>query len=167
MLSSILENGPAVLVPAAWIVALAAVTDTIGSQPLFIAHLIMSVFLAVFAVLGWQQMTEGVFRVWRVIIAVGLAVTLLGVVGFAGTEQPRLLAMTLYGWMVLPAVGLIYTGIELETRGWVYVAGGILSILGAIVAGAVTELGSLTGLELGIIMVGIGQTAGIVDAVFR
>lgn len=166
MPSSILEYGPAVLVPAAWSVVLAAVTGTIGSDPLVVAHVVMSLFLLAFLGFGWQQMDRGVFRIWRLIILIGLVVTLISLGGFLG-PQPRLLAVGLYGWMVLPAAGLVQTGLAIETRGWIYVGGGLLSLLGAIIAVGVSAIGPVAGLELGIVLVGIAQTVGIVDAVRR
>ena len=84
------ENGPALLVPAAWLVVAATVLEVVSTHALFVAHVVMAALLATFAVTGWAEMSAGVLRAWRTIIAVGFAATTLGVIGFVAGPDPLL-----------------------------------------------------------------------------
>jgi hypothetical protein len=161
MLRRLRETAPAALVPFAWTVVAAAHADAVTAHAIFVAHVVMSLLLATFAVTGWRDMTEGVLRTWRTIIVVGLGATLLGTAGFVVDATP-LLAVSLYAWMTLPALGLLYTGRAIGGPAPAYLVGGAVALLGPAVY-AVTP--SLTLPALG--LVGVGQTAGIVDAVVR
>jgi hypothetical protein len=155
-----LENGPVALVPAAWTVAGATETGLLGTRSLLIAHGVMAVLIAVFATLGWGDMSEGVLRVWRGILVAGLPVTVSGFVGLYTVAEP-LTALALYGWFLLPAVGFVYTALEVDAPS-PYALGAILSVVGAL-AYAVPVVPPVAGIAL----VGIGQTVGIADAVYR
>ncbi|EMA63535.1 hypothetical protein [Halorubrum kocurii] len=164
------ENGPALLVPAAWLVVVAAVLDVVSTRALFVAHVVMSVLLVAFVVASWRDMSAGVLRTWKLVILAGTPVTLAGVVGFlalGGTldlPPDALLAVSLYGWALLPAAGFASTRGRVEAGAWVYDLG-----VGCCVAGAVgvaaAPSATWTAVALGV--VGAGQTAGILDATLR
>ncbi|OYR53674.1 hypothetical protein DJ70_16045, partial [Halorubrum halodurans] len=65
------ENGPAFLVPAAWIVVAGTVLGAIAEHALFVAHVVMSVLLVAFLVGSWTEMGSGSLRVWRLVILAG------------------------------------------------------------------------------------------------
>ena len=167
MLRQAREFGPALLVPLAWIFVTAAHLDVVAASTLFIAHVVMSVLLAVFAVTGRADMREGTLRVWWWVIAVGFVVTLLGTVGFRiDTGGALLQTLALYGWMLLPVVGFVDTARRGADRPRRYYGGGLASVLGAIgyAAGFATASPSLQ--IGGLLVVGTGQTVAIVDAAF-
>ncbi|MDY6817940.1 MAG: hypothetical protein SVG88_04695 [Halobacteriales archaeon] len=171
MLRRFRETAPAALVPAAWSLVTAVHLDVVALRPLLIAHLVMDVVLFVFAVTGWKDMDAGVLRVWRRILVLGLVFTLGGTVGLAQTPMTEpLLGLAIGAWMVLPAVGLFYTGRSVHPAHspMVYHIGAALSLLGGIsyFAGPVIADG-LTVRVAGLALVGIGQTAGIVLAVYQ
>lgn len=170
MLRRLRETGPVVLVPAAWTFALLAHLGTLEPRTVLIAHVVMTVLLVVFLALSWNDMTEGVLRVWRTVIVAGVPVTLAGVAGLLiRPEATPLLAVALVGWMVVPALALARTAPMLPSEASARIAtvGGGLSLLGAILYGAgwFLSLPAVTLVALG--LVGVGQTAGIADAVYR
>lgn len=160
MLRRLRETAPAALVPFAWTVVAAAHVDAVTAHAIFVAHVVMSLLLATFAVTGWRDMTEGVLRTWRTIIVVGFGATLLGTAGFVVDATP-LLAVSLYAWMTLPALGLLSTGRAIGGPAPAYLVGGVVALVGS----AVYAAPSLALPALG--LVGVGQTVGIVDAVVR
>jgi hypothetical protein len=162
------DLAPAALVPAAWLAAGGAHAGVLGESGVFIAHVVMAVFIAFFAVTGWSQMAEGALRAWRLVLVIGLGVTLAGVAGFLLAEfETPLLATSLVGWMVLPAAGLAYTGMELPEARLVYYGGAALSVGGAVLyAVALTDLNGVV-TAVAIALVGVGQTAGILEASLR
>lgn len=168
VLRTLRESGPGLLVPAAWFVVAAAHRGFVAERSLLIAHLVMVAFIIFFLTTGWEEMNDRALAGWRVVMVVGVAITLCGIVGFllAPVETP-LLAVSLLGWMVIPAFGLLYTGVVLPEGTTIYVASGTLSIVGPIVY----FLAFLSGIDLlavgGIGVAGIGQTLGIGDAVLR
>ena len=168
------ENGPALLVPAAWGVAAGAVLGVVSSHALFVAHVVMSVLLVAFVVASWRDMATGVLRAWKLAILAGTPVTLAGVAGFLARDGtvPRLaaavpgdalLAVAFYGWMLLPAPAFVYTVLRdpARRRGTVHGVAAACSVAGAVVA-ALAD--SPTGTLAGIALVGLGQTAGILAA---
>jgi hypothetical protein len=168
MLEQAREFGPGVLVPLAWAFTIAAHADIVTAHTLFMAHLVMTVLLAVFAVTGRKDMQSGVLNVWWWIIAVGFVVTLAGTVGFqVETGKNSLQALALGGWMVLPAVGFVYTGQRVSATPWPYFggAGGCLAGLSVYVAGVL--MSNQPVVLGGLALVGLGQTVGILDAVVR
>ncbi|MFB6251945.1 MAG: hypothetical protein ABEI27_09740 [Halobellus sp.] len=167
MLRQAREFGPALLVPLAWLFVTAAHLGAVAASTLFVAHVVMSVLLAVFAVTGRADMREGTLRVWWWIIAIGLVVTLLGTAGFRiDTGGALLQSLALYGWMLLPTAGFVDTARRGADRPWLYYGGGLASILGAVGYG----VGFVTAFPLlqvaGLVAVGVGQTVAIVDAAF-
>jgi hypothetical protein len=163
VLWEIRDAGPVVLIPAAWTAAGAAEAGYLGNDGIFIAHLVMAGFITFFAVTGWDAMARGALRAWRLVLVVGLGLTVAGIAGFL-VSNDALLATSLVGWMVLPALGLAYTGRELPAARTVYLGGALLSL-----AGAGLFVGTLAGLADSLAspafaLVAAGQTAGIVDA---
>lgn len=171
MLRSARENGPAALVPLAWLVVAAAHLGAVSPQALTIAHGVMSTLLAVFALLSWREMSTGALRGWRTIIVAGFGVTLLGLVGLTSGPD-ALLGVSLFGWMVLPAIGFAYTGrlIANTDAGGAshYTLAAVLTVAGTVVYAGGSLTGSVTAaLLVGLGLVGVGQTIGIADATLR
>ncbi|MFO7925925.1 hypothetical protein [Natronomonas sp.] len=162
------ELGPSLLVPLAWTFVTAAHLGIVVPRTLFIAHVVMAVLLAGFAVTGRADMREGVLRVWWRIIAVGVVVTLAGVLSFRVDVGVVLLSgIALGGWMLLPAVGFAYTGRRVAEGAWIYFGGAAACLAGASLYAA-GLFGAVLPLWLGgLVCVGIGQTAGILDATLR
>jgi hypothetical protein len=165
------ENGPVVLVPAAWTVAAAAHADVIDRHTLLVAHVVMDVVLVAFATLSWSDMQSGVLGAWLAVLVAGIPFTLLGTYGlFEPPVAEAVVAPTVYAWMLIPAAGLAYTGqaVEAGEGPWVYLVGAALSVLGAFVyvaGGSLPVVPSPT--LLGLALVGLGQTAGIANAVYQ
>jgi len=138
----------------------------ISPRSIFIAHLVMAGFIAFFLLTGWAEMSTGALAGWRAVMVVGLGITLAGIAGFLVTTASTVfLTTSLVGWMILPAVGLAYTGRLLDQAATIYLASAALSGIGA-----VTFIFSLLGVGPGVVsilLVGVGQTVGIVDAVVR
>ncbi|SDG04080.1 hypothetical protein SAMN04488067_11356 [Halorubrum xinjiangense] len=168
------ENGPALLVPAAWGVAAGAVLGVVSAHALFVAHVVMSVLLVAFVVASWRDMATGVLRAWKLAILAGTPVTLAGVAGFlardgaaptlaAAVPADALLGVACYGWMLLPAPAFVYTGLRdpAVPRSILHHVAAACSVAGALVAAL---SGSSTGTVAGIALVGAGQTAGILTA---
>ena len=167
---SLRENGPALLVPAAWTVAAATVIGVVSTHALFVAHVVMSVLLVAFVVASWRDMPEGVLRAWKLVILAGTPVTLAGVAGFLalggalGAPSDALLAVSLYGWALLPAAGFAYTRRRVEAGARIYDIGVVCCVAGAV---GVALAPSVTGTAAALGVVGAGQTAGILDATLR
>ena len=170
MFRSLRENGPALLVPAAWAVVAATVLGVASTRALFVAHVVMSALLVAFVVASWRDMTSGVLRAWKLVIVAGTPVTLAGVAGFlllggdAGTASTALLAVSAYGWALLPAAGFAYTARRVEAGARIYDAGVACCVAGAV---AVAAAPTATWTAAGLAVVGLGQTAGILDAALR
>jgi len=167
MLRRLRENGPVVLVPLAWTFATAAHLDLLAIRTVLIAHLVMDAIIATFTVLSWREMNDGVLLVWRRVLVYGFSLTLVGTVGLlADPPLTGLLSTTLVGWMLVPAVGLAYTGRYVDRHPEVYTAGAALSGLGIPIY--VLGLGMDATLlpVAGLTLVNVGQTAGIAAAVY-
>lgn len=166
VLSRIRDGAPVVLIPAAWATVGAVHVDLVSDESVFVALLVMAGFIAVFAVTGWRSMADGALRAWRAVLVVGFGLTLCGIAGFlVSTAETALLGVSLVGWMLLPAVGLAYTGRELPAAAVTYLGGALCCLVGAIVfLLAIGALESDAGALAGIALVAVGQTAGIVDA---
>ena len=168
MLTEIRDLGPVLLVPAAWIAAAASIDGVLASEGMLIAHGVMATFIAVFAVTGWTAMSDGALRVWRLVLLVGLPITLAGVAGFFVSSAARpLFSVSLIGWMVLPAAGLACTAGHLPDARLRYLSTAALSAAGAAVAVSGLILDARPTLFIGIAVAGVGQTIGIADASYR
>ena len=95
MLRRLRENGPVVLVPAAWTLATLGHAGAVETRTVFVAHLVMDAVLLAFAALSWSDMAEGTLRVWRTVLVVGLGVTLAGYGRFIGDSALVVAAATL------------------------------------------------------------------------
>ncbi|MDG5819640.1 hypothetical protein [Natronococcus sp. A-GB7] len=156
------------LVPLAWTFVVAAHLGVVAVRTLFIAHVVMSTLLALFAVTGRSDMRHGTLLVWWRLIVVGLLVTLCGTAGFLlEPVADPLQAIALFGWMALPAVGFIDTGRRVPNGAWIYLGGAAACGLGA-VAYAIGVTAATDPIAVaGLVAVGLGQTAGILDAAIR
>ena len=164
------ENGPALLVPAAWLVAAATALGVVSTHALFVAHVVMSVLLVAFVAASWREMGAGALRTWKLVIVAGTPVTLAGVAGFLALggaldgPSDALLAVSLYGWALLPAVGFAYTRRRVEAGARVYDLGAVCCAAGAV---GVALAPSATWTAAALALVGAGQTGGILDATLR
>ena len=168
MFRRVRETGPALLIPSAWGLVAAAHLGVVTTHPVFVMHAVMSVLLIAFAVASWGDMASGVLRAWRAVIVAGTPFAVAGLAGFALSNPPTaLFALALGGWMLLPAAGFGYTARDLSAGAWVYAAAAAGCPIGAglYAYGAVTGSGTMQ--AAGIAVVGVAQTAGIVDAVIR
>ncbi|WP_435194072.1 hypothetical protein [Natronomonas sp. EA1] len=162
MLRRLRETGPVLLVPLAWVFATAAHLELLATRSVLVGHVVMSVLLFGFAVLSWGDMREHpVLRAWLAVIVLGFGVTLVGAYALATGRGAPLTTFAVFGWMLLPAVALGYTGRVLprEEGAWAYTLGGVLSGVGAVVF--LSGVATLPALALA----GVGQTVGIVTAV--
>ena len=167
MFEAFRDGAPAVLVPAAWLAAGGAHAELLSADGLLVAHIVMAAFILLFVLTGWRSMDTGALRAWRVVLVAGFFLTTAGIAGFYLAEfETPLLALSLIGWMLLPAVGLAATGDALVKTGFhpVYHGGAGLSVIGAGLYVSGLAIGFDLLLFLGMLFVGIGQTAGIVDA---
>ncbi|WP_255198659.1 hypothetical protein [Halorarius litoreus] len=163
MLRRLRETGPVLLVPLAWTFATAAHLELLATRTVLIGHVVMAALLFAFAALSWQDMqAHPVLRAWLAVIVVGFGVTLVGAYALATGSDPTLTGGTVLGWMLIPALALLYTGQVLprEERAWAYTVGGALSGLGAVVFLFGRPLVALA-------LVGVGQTLGILVAVVK
>ena len=167
MFHQLRENGPAFLVPAAWLVVTAAVLGLVSTHALFVAHVVMSALLVAFLVVSWREMTSGVLRAWKLVILAGTPVTLAGVIGFsvgdgiAGIGAELFLAVALYGWILLPVPAFVYTGLRDDIAPRAYYVAAACSVAGAI---GVALAAIPVEVAAGLLVVGVGQTMGIITA---
>ncbi|MXR41030.1 hypothetical protein GRX01_06715 [Halobaculum sp. WSA2] len=174
MFRRIRETAPAGLVPLAWGFTIAAHLGLVADRPVLIAHLVMDVLLVAFVGLSWSDMAAGVLRAWRLVILVGIPVTLAGTVGLLVAGDPAsapLIATSVVGWTLLPVPALWYTGRESRgTARAVNYAAAALSLAGAVLYVGALAVGTApeAGVRIaGLALVGVGQTVGIVDAAVR
>lgn len=163
------DVGPAGLVPAAWLVTAGAHRSLVSERTLLIALGVMDVLLLAFIVASRGEMTGPVLPIWRRVLVGGFAVTVAGTAGLAlDPSQALLTGIGLYGWMLLPGVAYVQTGLAHAPGRYrrVYLAAATLSLSGSLVY-AVGHLGDIapgTATVAGLAVVGAGQTAGIVAA---
>jgi hypothetical protein len=166
------DLAPAGLVPAAWLLTAAAHTSVASTRTLFIGMLFMNAALLAFAVASIGEMTGPVLPAWRQVIVAGLLATLLGTADMAVSPDANpALPVTLYAWMLLPAVAYLHTGRETtqEPNRQVYLGAAALSALGAGIYSLpfIDVAGGNTVMLVGIAVLGAGQTAGIVVATLQ
>lgn len=166
MLRRLRENGPIVLVPAAWTFAIAAHRGLLASRTVLIAHLVMDAIMVAFVVLSWNDMTDGVLLAWRRVVLVGVVLTSMGVLGLLldPISEPLLIG-TVLGWLIVPAAALAYTGRRVDRYPMAYLAGAALSVLGAVGYALSLATGGPALQTASLAVAGVGQTAGIVAAV--
>ena len=164
------DLAPAGMVPAAWLVTAAAHRGLVSQRTLLIALVVMDVLLVAFIVAGAAEMNGPVLRVWRLVLVAGLPVTLAGTVGlWLSPPNTPLLAVSLYGWMLLPGIAYFLTGNAVREAPYrqVYLAAGLLSLAGAVVYAAANANGMGVGtgwLLPGLAGVGVAQSVGMVAA---
>jgi hypothetical protein len=158
-----------VWVPAAWGLVAAVTAGAVGEHPLLVAHGVMSVLLVSFLALSWSEMTEGALSTWRGVILVGTPPTVGGTVGLALNPRVTVLVWaSLYAWLLLPPVGFVLTARDLPAARDLYLGAATLSGIGAVgYTLATLGVGPAGGQVAGLAVVGVGQTAGILDAVRR
>lgn len=165
MIETVRDLGPIALIPAAWTATALAVLGYLGDEGMLVAHAVMAVFIAFFAVTGWSEMSTGALRSWRTVLVAGLPVTLAGLAGFlVASFETGLFAVSLVGWMLLPAAGLADTARRIPDAKVIYRSAAALSAFGALVAVFGIALGDDTLLLGAIAVVAVGQTTSIVDA---
>lgn len=166
MVRGLSAYGPTALVPAAWTFTLAAVTGTITERTVLIGLGVMSALLAVFFLTTLSAMRGPVLETWQRVLFGGLLVNLVGLGALLGVLDAGLAALPVYAWMVFPGVAYVLTwrAVDATPLRSVYLAGAVASGLGALGVAAggrgVIGLGAF-------VVVGIGQTAGIVAAAYQ
>jgi hypothetical protein len=156
------------LIPSAWGLVAAAHLGVVTTHPVFVMHAVMSVLLVAFAAASWGEMASGVLRAWRAVIVAGTPFAVAGLAGFVLSDSPAaLFALALGGWMLLPAAGFGYTARELPAGAWVYTASAAGCLVGAGLYAYGAAMGVSSARMAGLAVVGVAQTAGIVDAVVR
>jgi hypothetical protein len=169
MLRRVRETAPVALVPLAWTFAALAHLEVLTQHTVLVAHVVMDGLLVAFAALSWRDMqTHSVLRAWLSVIVVGAGITLVGTYALATDAGETLRSATVFGWLLVPALALAYTGRVLPSADAprVYTFGGVLSTVGAIAF----LYGSFAGVALAlpaIAIAGVGQTAGIANAVLQ
>lgn len=168
----ITDVAPAGLVPAAWLLTAAAHTSVASNRTLFIGLLFMDAALLAFAVASIGEMTGPVLPAWQQVIVAGLLATLLGTADMAVSPGANpALPVTLYAWMLLPAVAYLHTGRETtqDPHREVYLGAAALSVIGTGVYSIpfIEVAGGDAAMLAGIAVLGVGQTAGIVVAALQ
>ena len=166
MLRRLRQTAPSALVPLAWGFVTAAHLDLVSLHAVVVSHIVMCVVLLAFTVLSWSEMRSGVLFVWKLVLLIGFAITAFGLVGLT-TGVHELLPITVVGWMLVPGVALAYTGRAGALGPEIYYAGAALSLLGALSYLVGLLVASDPWLLAGLLLVGVGQTAGIANAVYR
>jgi hypothetical protein len=163
------DLAPAGMVPAAWGLTLAAHAAFVSDRTLFIGLVVMDGLLVAFAVASTGQMTGPVLPAWRQVLLAGLLANLLGTADLLvdpGTNPA--LPVTLYAWMLLPGVAYVRTGRETTRSPYreAYLLAAALTLAGAAVYSvAFVDIAGDAGLLFGgLVVLGVGQTAGIVAA---
>jgi hypothetical protein len=162
------KNGPVVLVPLAWTFVTAAHLGAVSPRTLLAAHVVMNAVFALFSAASWSEMRTGVLYAWRLVLVAGLGVTLVGTAALAlGRPDAPAVAVTLAAWMLLPAAAFVYTARNVTEAPAMYHAAAALSVLGwaAYFCGSLL-LGEEATLA-GLVLVAVGQTAGIANAVYQ
>lgn len=155
------EYGPAGLVPAAWVTVIAVSNGLFSSvEPLMIAHGVMVAFLCFFTVVGWKKMDDAVLSVWRLVIAGGIPVTSVGLVGLL-IQDVFLVQLVFLYWAIVPGVALIETGVRMPEHRAVFAIAGTVSVVGAVIVGCSICGITTAGFTGGTAVIGIGQTIGI------
>lgn len=171
MLRRLRKNGPVVLVPLAWTFVTAAHLGLVASRTLLAAHVVMNAIFALFTAASWSEMRSGVLYAWKLVLLVGLGVTLAGTAGLvASPTDTALVVVMLSAWMLVPAAAFVYTARHVREAPAVYRVAAVLSVLGwgsyfvgPLLPGLPAAAATLAGLTL----VNVGQTAGIVNAVYQ
>ncbi|WP_246985577.1 hypothetical protein [Halorientalis marina] len=163
------DLAPAGMVPAAWLLTIAAHAALVSDRTLLIGLGVMDVLLVAFAAASSGEMTGPVLSAWRQVLLVGLLANLLGTADLlVDPASNPALPVTLYAWFLLPAVAYVRTGRETVRSPYrqAYLAAAALTLLGTAAysvafVGIVDDSVATVG---GLAVVGGGQTVGIVAA---
>ena len=166
MIRGLREYMPVFLVPLAWLSVAATQMGYVSSHTLLIAHIVMVVLLTVFAVTGRRDMKTGTLAAWWSIIVAGIPVMLWGVAGLV-LDSSGVQVAALSGWILLPALGFIDTGKRTEIRAWIYFAASTGCVVSAFLLLASFLLSSEALVTASVVVVGVSQTAAILDAAGR
>jgi len=163
------DLAPAGMVPAAWLLTVAAHAALVSDRTLLIGLGVMDLLLVAFAVASTGEMTGPVLAAWRQVLLSGLLATLLGTVDLLvdPTNNPAL-PVTLYAWFLLPGVAYVRTGRATARSPYreLYLAAAALTLFGtgAYSLAFVGIGGGWAATVGGLAVVGVGQTVGIVAA---
>ncbi|RNJ27421.1 hypothetical protein [Halosegnis longus] len=170
MLRRLRATAPAGLVPLAWLFTLAAARGWISTRTVAIGLGVMATLLAVFAVLSAREMAHSrVLRAWLAVVVGGFFLTAAGLYAVT-TAQPQVARFAVAGWMLLPAMGLVFTGRFDVPYARAHTLGGFLAGAGTVAFLAAADIAVLAGFAWeavtsgGIVLVAVGQTAGILAA---
>jgi len=164
-LDRVLSVIPALLVPAAWtLAALAGYTPRVSADALAVALGVMTAFFVVFVL--HPEMRGPVLGAWRRVIAVGLVVTVAGLVDqLSPAATPTHLAVVAV-WLAAPVYGLVATARALGRSRYRLFAAASFAGAALLVASATPAVPAVAGLG-GIAVGGAGQAASVADAVWR
>lgn len=165
------KNGSVLLVPLAWTFITAAHLDLVTRETVLIAHGVMTAVFVLFTAASWSEMRSGVLYAWKLVLVIGTGFTLAGVAGLAASPtETNLVAVMVSAWMLVPAAAFVYTarGVAVDEAPVVYRVSAALSVAGWIVYFG----GPLLGIDapaavVGLTLVNVGQTAGIVNAGYQ
>jgi len=147
------------------------VLGVISTRALFVAHVVMSVLLVAFVAASWRDMSDGVLRAWKLVILAGTPARharwrrgVPCIRGHLRCPSDALLAVSLFGWALLPAAGFAYTRSRVEEGARIYDVGAACCVAGTV---GIALAPSATWTAAALAVVGAGQTAGILDATLR
>lgn len=163
------KNGSVLLVPLAWTFITAVHLDLVTRETVLIAHGVMTTVFVLFTAASWSEMRSGVLYAWKLVLVVGTGFTLAGVAGLvASPMNTDLVAVMVSAWMLVPAAAFVYTARHVDEAPVVYRVSAVLSVLGWVVyfGGPLVSLDSASAL-VGLTLVNVGQTAGIVNAGYQ
>jgi hypothetical protein len=164
------KNGPIVLVPLAWSFVTAAHLGYVADRTLLIAHLVMNAVFVAFTAASWAEMRSGVLYAWKLVLVVGAGFTLAGTVALArGATDANLVVIMLAAWMLVPSAAFVYTARHVagDTAPVVYRLAAALSVAGWLAYFGGPLLAIDAAALVGLSLVNVGQTAGIVNAVYQ
>lgn len=133
MIADVRDALPVLLIPSAWIVTYFIITGSVQSQSMRIAHIVMVLFISIFLITGYEKMRDGVLRVWLGVLSAGWVITSVGLIGFYLPSYSYILHwISLLGWMLIPSVGLLYTGYKADDI--VYYSSSVINFIILLVA---------------------------------
>lgn len=159
--------GPVGLVPLAWtFTGVVVFTSLVSERTALIGLGVMTAIFAVFAL--QPEMGSGVLRIWRGVLVGGFLANVVGLAGLLVPALPRsLAAVSLFGWLVLPTVGLALTGQQDPDYGRWHSSFAVVAGIGAVQVGAgIVTLGTAVAVG-GLGLVTLGQTASVLLAAYQ
>lgn len=151
------DLAPTILIPSSWILAYGATQGYFTDLSVGIAHVIMLSFIGFFVLTGYNRMMSGALLGWLCVLISGFIITFVGTLGFFTDTYGNLPFITsIFGWMILPSMGLLYTTVK--SQDVIYYISFVISTLGSV-------LFIFLPLIYSIPVVALGQTVGIIKAV--